>query len=195
MESLAAHPADRIPFGMEVSQIDSPINGSSENNGNHARLHLDDSEAGKAAGNGPVAAPTVRTPRKRKWRMASIPAVVVLAVAGGGAMGFFGTRYFRPMETAVAPETDADQQSAPVETASQTMEIKPAPGPQGKFKITRPTAVYSGPSENSALITRIEPGIKINVVGSRGGWLEIRSKLGRPPGFVRQDAAVKIDQN
>jgi hypothetical protein len=37
--------------------------------------------------------------------------------------------------------------------------------------------------------------MKINVVDSRDGWLEIRSKHGRPPGFVRQTAAVRIDQN
>jgi hypothetical protein len=35
--------------------------------------------------------------------------------------------------------------------------------------------------------------MKINVVDSREGWLEIRSKHGRPPGFVRQAAAVRID--
>lgn len=195
IESAASHRVDEIPFGMEVSQIDSPINGSSENNDNHARLRCDDAEAGMAEENRPVTAPTVPTSRRRKWRMAKIPAVVVLAVVGGVAMGSFGTRYFGPMKTAVAPETVADEQSVPIETVLQTVEIKPAPGLQGKFKITRPTAVFSGPSEDSALITRIEPGIKINVVGSRGGWLEIRSNHGRPPGFVRQEAAVKIGQN
>ncbi len=194
IESATAHPVDGMPFGTKVSQMNFPINGSSENNDNHA-LRCDDAEAGMAAGNGPVTAPNVWSSRRRKWRMASLPAVVVLAVAGGGAMGFFGTRYFGPMETAVAPEAIADKQSMPIETVSQTVETKPALGLQGKFKITRPTAVYSGPSENSALITSIEPGIKINVVSSRGGWLEIRSKHGRPPGYVRQEAAIKIDQN
>ena len=63
----------------------------------------------------------------------------------------------------------------------------------GKFKIVSATEVYSGPTEKSALITRIEPGIKINVVDSRDGWLQIRSKYGRPPGFVREETAVKID--
>jgi len=195
IESAAPHAVDRIPFGAEGFQINSPINGSSENNDNHARLGCDDSEAEMAAGNGPVAAPTVRTSRRRKWRMASIPAVVVLAVAGGGAMGFFGTRYFASKDDPVTREFVSDEQSMPIEAASQTAETKPALRLQGKFKITRATEVYSGPTENSALITRIEPGIKINVVGSRGGWLEIRSNHGRPPGFVRQEAAVKIGQN
>ena len=155
IESVAAHPVDRIPFGMEVSQIDFPIKGSSENDDNHARLRCDDSAAEMAAGNGPVTAPTVRTSRRRKWRMASIPAVVVLAVAGGGSMGFFGTRYFASKDAPVTREFVSDEQSMPVEAASQTAETKPALRLQGKFKITRATEVYSRPSENSAMITRI----------------------------------------
>ena len=64
---------------------------------------------------------------------------------------------------------------------------------QGTFKITYSTEVYSQPSDTSRLIANIKPGMKINVVDSRDGWLEIRSKHGRPPGFVRQAAAVRID--
>jgi hypothetical protein len=37
--------------------------------------------------------------------------------------------------------------------------------------------------------------MKINVIDSHDGWLEIRSKHGRPSGFVRQAATVRIDQN
>jgi hypothetical protein len=64
---------------------------------------------------------------------------------------------------------------------------------RGTFKIIHPTEVYNGPSENSALIASIEPGMEIDVVDSRGGWLEIRSKHDGP-GFVRQEAAVKINR-
>jgi hypothetical protein len=45
------------------------------------------------------------------------------------------------------------------------------------------------------LIASIGPGMKLNVVDSSNGWLEIRSKHGRPPGFIRQEAAIKIGQN
>jgi len=44
------------------------------------------------------------------------------------------------------------------------------------------------------VVGNIGPGTKLNVVDSSDGWLEIRSKHGRPPGFVRQDAAVRIGQ-
>jgi hypothetical protein len=183
-EVAAAHPVDPIPFGTEASQIHFPIDGSSKDKDHSARLRSDDPQT-------TMAAPTVRA-RKRKGRTAIIAAVVVLG-SGVVGMGIFGTKYFRPMETAVAPETASDKEPVPAETVSQRLEIKPALALQGKFKITQPTEVYSGPTENSALVTQLEPGIKINVVGSRSGWLKIRSKHGRPPGFVRQEAAVKID--
>jgi hypothetical protein len=35
----------------------------------------------------------------------------------------------------------------------------------------------------------------VNVVDSRNGWLEIRSKYGRPPGFIPKTAAIRIGQN
>jgi hypothetical protein len=35
----------------------------------------------------------------------------------------------------------------------------------------------------------------VNVVSARDGWLEIRSKNGRPPGFIKSDTAVRVGQN
>ena len=65
----------------------------------------------------------------------------------------------------------------------------------GAFQTVRPTQVFSGPSEDSAFIADIGKGTKVNVVDSRDGWLEIRSKHGRPPGFIPEDSAVKIGSN
>jgi hypothetical protein len=70
-----------------------------------------------------------------------------------------------------------------------------APRLQGTFETVRPTQVYDGPSENSAWIADISAGMKLNVVDSTFGWLEIRSMHGRPRGFVRQEAAVSIARN
>jgi hypothetical protein len=39
------------------------------------------------------------------------------------------------------------------------------------------------------VISKIESGTRINVVGSTGGWLEVRSRRGNPPGYVRADDA------
>jgi hypothetical protein len=63
----------------------------------------------------------------------------------------------------------------------------PAAPSGGTFVSVRPAGVYDGPSENAALVAEIRPGMLINVVNSTGGWLEIRSKHGRPAGFIRDD--------
>jgi hypothetical protein len=52
--------------------------------------------------------------------------------------------------------------------------------------------VYAAPNELSQLIGEIEPGVKVSVVNIRDGWLEIHSKHGRPPGFIRREVAVRI---
>jgi hypothetical protein len=71
---------------------------------------------------------------------------------------------------------------------------KPTPRVQGAFQTVRETSVFSGPSENTAIVANIGKGTKINVVDSNDGWLEIRSKHGRPPGFIRKEAAERMDE-
>jgi hypothetical protein len=62
------------------------------------------------------------------------------------------------------------------------------------YEIVQPTRVFSAPSEHSQLVANVEPGTQVNVVDSRNGWLEIRSKHGRPPGFIQKTAAIRIGQ-
>jgi len=71
----------------------------------------------------------------------------------------------------------------------------PLPTTWESYEIVRPTRVFSAPSEHSQLVANIEPGTQVNVVDSRNGWLEIRSKHGRPPGFIQKTAAVRMGQN
>ena len=59
----------------------------------------------------------------------------------------------------------------------------------GVYETTRPTAVYTDPSSTSRVISQIDGGTRINVVSSAGGWLEVRSRRGNPPGYVRSDDA------
>jgi hypothetical protein len=61
----------------------------------------------------------------------------------------------------------------------------------GAYTIVKPTPVFSEPSEESAFITSLDPGTQVNVVAARHGWYEIRSKTGRPPGFIRQEAGSR----
>jgi tetratricopeptide (TPR) repeat protein len=71
--------------------------------------------------------------------------------------------------------------------------VRPPPPPPpvttGQYEVLYPTSVYSEPREDSQRVAQIEAGTKINVVEVRGEWLEVRSRQGRPPGFVKKDAA------
>ena len=62
----------------------------------------------------------------------------------------------------------------------------------GVYETTRPTSVYEDPSSTSRVISQIDSGTRINVVSSAAGWLEVRSKRGNPPGYVRSDDARLI---
>jgi predicted nuclease with TOPRIM domain len=72
---------------------------------------------------------------------------------------------------------------------------RPSPSVWGGYEIVRSTQVYTEPTENSQLVDRLSSGARVNVVSARDGWLEIRSKNGRPPGFIKSDTAVRIEQN
>jgi hypothetical protein len=135
-----------------------------------------------------------------------IAATGAIAIVATVAVGVLNTNSNGPSgskEPAVAPEIVSIEQSIPIEAGPETLKRSSPPAGanespkqirkrvQGTYRITRSTQVYSEPSDTSELIANIKPGIKINVVDSRNGWLEIRSKHGRPPGFVRQAAAVK----
>jgi hypothetical protein len=138
--------------------------------------------------------------------IAATGAIAIVATVAVGVLNTGSHKRSGSKELAVASEAVSIQQSIPIDAGSKALKRS---GPaseaneipkqirrrvhQGTFKITRSTQVYSEPSDTSRLIANIKPGMKINVVDSRDGWLEIRSKHGRPPGFVRQAAAVRID--
>lgn len=62
----------------------------------------------------------------------------------------------------------------------------------GPYKVLHPTYVYSKPRDDSRRVARIKRGTKIHVVAVKGDWLEVRSKHGRAPGFIKKDSAVPI---
>jgi TolA-binding protein len=62
--------------------------------------------------------------------------------------------------------------------------------PERFYQTVRSTSVFEEPSAASRKVGSIPNGTKVRVVGSAGDWLEVRSKSGRPPGFIRQDDAV-----
>jgi Bacterial SH3 domain len=65
------------------------------------------------------------------------------------------------------------------------------PSPEPRFYQTvRSTSVFEEPSASSRKVGSIANGSRVRVVGYTGDWLEVRSKQGRPPGFIRRDDAV-----
>jgi hypothetical protein len=64
------------------------------------------------------------------------------------------------------------------------------PSPERFYQTVRSTSVFEEPSASSRKVGSIANGSRVRVVGSTGDWLEVRSKQGRPPGFIRQDDAV-----
>jgi len=62
----------------------------------------------------------------------------------------------------------------------------------GVYETTKPTSVHETPSPTSRAISQIGRGTRINVVRASGDWLEVRSKHGNPPGYVRSDDARMI---
>jgi hypothetical protein len=68
---------------------------------------------------------------------------------------------------------------------------KRAAAPQ-VYETIRATSLYETPSPGSRVVSQISGGTRINVVNSAAGWLEVRSKRGNPPGYVRSDDARLI---
>jgi len=65
----------------------------------------------------------------------------------------------------------------------------------GLYETVRSTAVYEEPLGSSRVLTRITGGTQITVVRGVGEWLEVRSKHGNPPGFVRADDAKFVGRS
>ena len=90
--------------------------------------------------------------------------------------------------TASAPRSVA-RSSAPPATPRTTGTITPR-----TYETVRSTTVYDEPANSARVVAQITKGTQITVVGSGGGWLEIRSKHGKPPGFIRADDAMFVSR-
>jgi len=60
----------------------------------------------------------------------------------------------------------------------------------GIYETLKATTVYETPSGSSRVLSQIAKGTRVNVTRSVGDWLEVVSKHGNPPGFIRRDDAV-----
>ena len=93
----------------------------------------------------------------------------------------------------------ASRPAAPPPPARPRDPIPPAPAPAprraiepGLYETVRSTAVHEEPLASSRVVSRISSGTQLTVVRGVGEWLEVRSKYGNPPGFVRADDAMLV---
>lgn len=94
---------------------------------------------------------------------------------------------------AVAPAQPREKTAAkPAEPVSQPSPRRTAA--PGSYEIIRPTSVFAEPSDSSRKLSTINRGTRVTVVGSVGDWLEVRSKHGNPPGFIRRDDAMFMEK-
>ena len=158
---------------------------------------------------------------KTKRGFGAFHAVIALIVGGALAALFLSQRGEHPVTHAakplplavpekVAAPTAIELQARPSsETAALTAPLINGPAVQknpagqantqsapralvGTYEVTRNARVFAAPTEFAQQVGEIEPGLKVNVVNARDGWLEIHSKHGRPPGFIRSDAVARV---
>jgi TolA-binding protein len=57
----------------------------------------------------------------------------------------------------------------------------------GQYEVVRDTALLEKPSSSAREVALVQRGIIVNVVSSVGDWYEVRSKYGKPPGYIRRE--------
>jgi Bacterial SH3 domain len=133
--------------------------------------------------------PPTPSPLSSAAKMKSPPVAIVPEHKETRSMDKAGRSAFE-----IAPASPTDSR-IPATSEQVVSSSQASPMAWESYEIIQPTRVFSAPSEHSQLVANVEPGTQVNVVNSRNGWLEIRSKHGRPPGFIQKTAAVRIGQN
>ena len=93
--------------------------------------------------------------------------------------------------TSSRSQSPAPTASRPPDPVSPTAPARRA-AEAGVYETIRAASVHEDPSGSSRVLSQIGPGTRVNVVRSVGDWLEVRSKQGNPPGFIRLDDAKFI---
>jgi hypothetical protein len=97
-------------------------------------------------------------------------------------------------ELARAPKVDVPAGSTKSQQPRPSSASQRAANP-GIYEVRRATSVFEGPSGSSRVLASIPAGTRVNVVNSNGDWLEVHSKSGNPPGFIRRDDATFVEKS
>jgi len=95
---------------------------------------------------------------------------------------------------ASTPQSGA-RSAEPLPAPARPAPLPPRRGAEpGVYETLRATTVFEEPMGSSRVLTQIAKGTRITVVRSAGEWLEVRSKHGNPPGFIRIDDAMLVSR-
>lgn len=79
-------------------------------------------------------------------------------------------------------------------SAGQSSPPSSAIGEPRTYEAVRATPVHEAPASSARVVAELSKGTQVTVVGSESGWLEIRSRHGKPPGFIRADDATLVSR-
>ena len=99
-----------------------------------------------------------------------------------------------PLETLPERSTRPDAPPASNRPAPATPASRGGATP-GIYEAMRTTTVYENPSTSSKVLANIPAGTRVTVVGSNGEWLEVHSRRGNPPGFIRRGDATFVEKS
>ena len=64
----------------------------------------------------------------------------------------------------------------------------------GAYETRDSTPLFELPSSSSRVVANIPAGTRVEVVSSKGDWLEVHSRRGNPPGFIRRQDAKFLEK-
>lgn len=64
----------------------------------------------------------------------------------------------------------------------------------GAYETRDSTPLFEQPSASSQVVANIPAGTRVEVVSAKGDWLEVHSRRGNPPGFIRRQDAKFLEK-
>ena len=106
------------------------------------------------------------------------------------------TEASEPSPRKAPPQTDEQQSKGTARSAKV-----PASAPTsrrasgaGAYETRDSTPLFESPSSASRVVANIPAGTRVEVVSSKGDWLEVHSRRGNPPGFIRRQDAKFLEK-
>lgn len=95
-----------------------------------------------------------------------------------------------PRQSRVKP---VGQDAPTLNRATQPAASASRRGTSGIYQTLRSTTLFESPSASSRSVANIPGGVRVNIVNASGDWLEVHSRRGNPPGFIRREDAQFIE--